>query len=254
MSTPASFAQYDFSGRVAVVTGAAGGIGRAVCDAFARNGATALNWDRVPGAAQSHDARDAAAPRHFEVDITRPESIQAALAATLDAYGRVDYLVNNAGFAGPTLPLDEYDPLEWQRVIDVNLLGTYHVSRFVVPVMRRANAGHIVNVASLAGKEGTPNASAYSAAKAGVIAMTKSLGKELAQTGIRVNGIAPAAVETTLLAQMSPSHVQTMIDKSPMARLGTADEVAQLALWLCSDSCSFSTGAIFDLSGGRATY
>jgi 3-oxoacyl-[acyl-carrier protein] reductase len=120
--------------------------------------------------------------------------------------------------------------------------------------MRRANAGRIVNVASLAGKEGTPNASAYSAAKAGVIAMTKSLGKELAQTGILVNGIAPAAVETSLLAQMSPSHVQTMIGKSPMGRLGTTEEVAQLALWLCSDSCSFSTGAIFDLSGGRATY
>jgi 3-oxoacyl-[acyl-carrier protein] reductase len=128
------------------------------------------------------------------------------------------------------------------------------VSRLVVPVMRRANAGRIVNVASLAGKEGTRNASAYSAAKAGVIAMTKSLGKELAQTGILVNAIAPAAVETPLLEQMSPSHVQTMIDKSPMGRLGTTQEVAQLALWLCSDSCSFSTGAIFDLSGGRATY
>ena len=249
MSAAARLAQYDFSGRVAVVTGAAGGIGRAVCDAFARNGASAVNWDRVPGAQDTP-----CTPRHFAVDITRPESIEAALAATLDAYGRIDYLVNNAGFAGPTLPLDEYDPLEWQRVIDVNLVGTYHVSRFVVPLMRRANAGRIVNVASLAGKEGTPNASAYSAAKAGVIAMTKSLGKELAQSGILVNGIAPAAVETSLLAQMSPSHVQTMIGKSPMGRLGTTEEVAQLALWLCSDSCSFSTGAIFDLSGGRATY
>jgi 2-dehydro-3-deoxy-L-rhamnonate dehydrogenase (NAD+) len=136
MSAPARLAQYDFSGRVAVVTGAAGGIGRAVCDAFARNGAAAVNWDRVPGAQDTPDA-----PRYFAVDITRPGSIEAALAATLDAYGRIDYLVNNAGFAGPTLPLDEYDPLEWQRVIDVNLVGTYHVSRFVVPVMRRANAG-----------------------------------------------------------------------------------------------------------------
>jgi 3-oxoacyl-[acyl-carrier protein] reductase len=249
MSAPVSLAQYDFSGRVAVVTGAAGGIGRAICDAFAHNGASTANWDRVAGAQDTPGAQ-----RHFEVDLTRPASIEAALAATLDAYGRIDYLVNNAGFAGPTLPLDEYDPLEWQRVIDVNLLGTYHVSRFVVPVMRRAKAGRIVNVASLAGKEGTPNASAYSAAKAGVIALTKSLGKELAQTGILVNGIAPAAVETSLLAQMSPEHVQTMINKSPMARLGTTHEVAQLALWLCSDSCSFSTGAIFDLSGGRATY
>jgi 2-dehydro-3-deoxy-L-rhamnonate dehydrogenase (NAD+) len=246
MSAPASYA---FAGKVAVVTGAATGIGRAICDAFAQNGATPVNWDRVPG-----DLNTPHAPRHFAVDITQPESIEAAVAATLDAYGRIDYLVNNAGFAGPTLPLDEYDPREWQRVIDVNLLGTYHVSRFVVPVMRRANAGRIVNVASLAGKEGTPNASAYSAAKAGVIAMTKSLGKELAQTGILVNAIAPAAVETTLLAQMSPAHVQTMIDKSPLKRLGTTGEVAQLALWLCSDACSFSTGAVFDLSGGRATY
>ena len=244
-----SAARYDFSGRIAVVTGAATGIGRAICEAFARNGASVLNWDRVPGTQDTPDA-----PRHFEVDITQPASIEVALEATLDAYGRIDYLVNNAGFAGPTLPLDEYDPLEWQRVIDVNLLGTYHVSRFVVPVMRRANAGRIVNVASLAGKEGTPNASAYSAAKAGVIAMTKSLGKELAQTGILVNGVAPAAVQTTLLVQMSPQHVQTMIDKSPMKRLGTVEEVAQLVLWLCSDSCSFSTGAIFDLSGGRSTY
>ncbi|MFT4066572.1 SDR family NAD(P)-dependent oxidoreductase [Paraburkholderia sp.] len=249
MSTHASVAQYDFRGRVAVVTGAAGGIGRAICEAFARSGAATLNWDRVPGAQDSPDA-----PRHVAVDITQPESIEAALATTLDAYGRIDYLVNNAGFAGPTLPLDEYDPLEWQRVIDVNLLGTYHVSRFVVPVMRRAGAGRIVNIASLAGKEGTPNASAYSAAKAGVIAMTKSLGKELAHTGILVNGVAPAAVETSLLAQMSPAHVQTMIDKSPMKRLGTTHEVAGIVLWLCSESCSFSTGAIFDLSGGRATY
>ncbi len=249
MNSSSSFAGYDFSGRVAVVTGAGGGIGRAICDAFARNGASAVNWDRVPGNLEAPHA-----PRHFAVDITRVDSIETALAATLDAYGRIDYLVNNAGFAGPTMPLDEYDPLEWQRVIEVNLLGTYHVSRLVVPVMRRANAGRVVNVASLAGKEGTPNSSAYSAAKAGVIAMTKSLGKELAQTGILVNGIAPAAVQTPLLEQMSPSHVQTMIDKSPMGRLGTTQEVAELALWLCSDSCSFSTGAIFDLSGGRATY
>ncbi|QGZ59157.1 SDR family NAD(P)-dependent oxidoreductase [Paraburkholderia acidiphila] len=244
-----SRAQYDFAGRVAVVTGAAGGIGRAICDAFARGGARTVNWDRVPGALDTQDA-----PRHIEADVTRPETIEAALAATLAEFGRIDYLVNNAGFAGSTVPLDAYDPAEWQRIVDVNLVGTYHVCRHVVPAMRRAGSGRIVNVASLAGKEGTPNASAYSAAKAGVIALTKSLGKELAQTGILVNGIAPAAVETPLLAQMSPAHVQTMIDKSPLGRLGTVDEVADLALWLCSDSCTFSTGAIFDLSGGRATY
>jgi 2-dehydro-3-deoxy-L-rhamnonate dehydrogenase (NAD+) len=244
-----SRAQYDFAGRVAVVTGAAGGIGRAICDAFAAGGARTVNWDRVPGALDTPNA-----PRHFEVDVTRPETIEAALAATLAEFGRVDYLVNNAGFAGSTVALDAYDPVEWQRIVDVNLVGTYHVCRHVVPVMRRAASGRIVNVASLAGKEGTPNASAYSAAKAGVIALTKSLGKELAQTGVLVNGIAPAAVQTPLLAQMSPAHVQTMIDKSPLGRLGTVEEVAGLTLWLCSDSCTFSTGAVFDLSGGRATY
>ncbi|QGZ65428.1 SDR family NAD(P)-dependent oxidoreductase [Paraburkholderia acidisoli] len=244
-----SRAHYDFAGRVAVITGAAGGIGRAISDAFALAGAQCVNWDRVPGALDV-----AHAPHHVEVDVTRPGTVEAALAATLERYGRVDYLVNNAGFAGSTVPLDEYDPAEWQRIVDVNLVGTYHVCRFVVPAMRRAGAGRIVNIASLAGKEGTPNASAYSAAKAGVIALTKSLGKELAQAGVLVNGIAPAAVATPLLAQMSPAHVQTMIDKSPLQRLGTVDEVAGLALWLCSDSCTFSTGAIFDLSGGRATY
>ncbi|WP_213776630.1 SDR family NAD(P)-dependent oxidoreductase [Caballeronia sp. dw_276] len=249
MNPRSSSARYDFTERVAVVTGAAGGIGRAICDAFSKNGASAVNWDRIAGDMDTPDA-----PVHFPVDVTDPASIEAALAATIHEYGRIDYLVNNAGFAGSTQPLDECDPEEWQRVIEVNLLGTYHICRIVLPAMRRAQSGRIVNIASLAGKEGTANASAYSAAKAGVIAMTKSLGKELAQTGILVNGIAPAAVETPLLKQMAASHVQTMIDKSPMGRLGTTQEVAALALWLCSDSCTFNTGATFDLSGGRATY
>ncbi len=245
----AASAAYDFTGRVAVVTGATGGIGRAILERFAEAGATAVNWDLAPGPA---DATRAAS--QCRVDIAGPATIERALADTLARHGRIDFLVNNAGYAGPTGPLDDYDPDEWQRIVQINLVGTYHACRLVVPAMRRAGTGRIVNIASLAGKEGTPNASAYSAAKAGVIAMTKSLGKELATSGVLVNGIAPAAVETPLLAQMSPSHVQTMIDKSPMQRLGTVDEVAQLALWLSSDSCTFSTGAIFDLSGGRATY
>jgi 2-dehydro-3-deoxy-L-rhamnonate dehydrogenase (NAD+) len=245
----AALASYDFAGRVAVVTGATGGIGRAVCDSLAAHGATVVNWDLAPGPGEATSAAS-----QCQVNIADPASIQRALEATLARHGRIDFLVNNAGFAGSTAPLDDYDPDEWQRIVEINLIGTFHVSRFVVPEMRRAGQGRIVNIASLAGKEGTPNASAYSAAKAGVIAMTKSLGKELAKTGVLVNGIAPAAVETPLLGQMSPAHVQTMIDKSPMGRLGTVDEVAQLALWLCSDSCTFSTGAIFDLSGGRATY
>lgn len=248
-AAPTAIARYDFTERVAVVTGATGGIGRAVCDSLAAQGATVVNWDLAPG---PDDATPAAS--QCQVDIADPASIQRALDATLARHGRIDFLVNNAGFAGSTAPLDDYDPAEWQRIVEINLIGTFHVSRFVVPEMRRAGQGRIVNIASLAGKEGTPNASAYSAAKAGVIAMTKSLGKELSKTGVLVNGIAPAAVETPLLGQMSPAHVQTMIDKSPMGRLGTVDEVAQLTLWLCSDSCTFSTGAIFDLSGGRATY
>jgi 3-oxoacyl-[acyl-carrier protein] reductase len=172
----------------------------------------------------------------------------------LDRHGKIDFLINNAGYSGNTLPLDAYDPEEWQRIIDINLLGVYHVCRAVIPAMRAASCGRIINIASLAGKEGTANFSAYSASKAGVIALTKSVGKELAQTGILVNAIAPAAVKTALLNQMSAEHVATMISKSPMGRLGDVGEVAELVVWLCSGSCTFSTGAVFDLSGGRATY
>lgn len=237
-------AAFDFSGAVAVVTGGARGIGAAIAQRFAEAGAAVAIWDRVvpPSGAT------------FEVDVTDPPSVARAAEATLARFGRIDLLVNNAGYAGPTVPLDEYDPHEWARIVDVNLVGVYHVCRHVIPAMRAARFGRIVNIASLAGKEGTPNASAYSAAKAGVLALTKSVGKELADSGVLVNAIAPAAVRTPLLEQMSPEHVQTMIDKSPLKRLGEPDEVAALALWLCSASCSFNTGAVFDLSGGRATY
>ena len=163
-------------------------------------------------------------------------------------------LVNNAGFAGPTIRVEDYEPEQWRHIVEVNLFGVYEVSRLVVPVMRRAGWGRIVNMASLAGKEGTPNASAYSAAKAGVIAFTKSLAKELAATEVRVNCVAPAAIETSLLEQVTPEFLRIMIDKSPMQRLGTVEEVAAIVMWLCSEDCSFNTGAVFDLSGGRATY
>jgi len=248
MSTARGTAHFDFSGCVAVVTGGAQGIGRAICDAFANSGATAVSWDLTDEPVVS-DRRAG-----YRVDVSKPDTIAHATRATLERFGRIDLLVNNAGFAGPTEPLEHTDPDMWARVIDVNLLGVYHTCRSVVPVMRSAGVGRIVNIASLAGKEGTPNASAYSAAKAGVIALTKSLGKELARSGVLVNAIAPAAIETPLLQQMSAEHVQTMIAKSPLARLGTVDEVASLVLWLCSAACTFNTGAIFDLSGGRATY
>ncbi|VVE29528.1 MULTISPECIES: SDR family NAD(P)-dependent oxidoreductase [Pandoraea] len=238
--------RYDFTGSVAVVTGASGGIGLALAGALAGAGATVVNWDLNPvGHTGIHG---------MALDITDDGAVANVVRDTLERFGRIDVLVNNAGFAGPTMPLTEFDPQVWARVIEVNLTGVYRVCRHVVPCMQANGYGRIVNIASLAGKEGTPNASAYSAAKAGVIAMTKSLGKELAKTDVRVNAIAPAAIETALLNQMAPQHVQTMIDKSPMARLGTVDEVAQLALWLASGACTFSTGAVFDVSGGRATY
>jgi 3-oxoacyl-[acyl-carrier protein] reductase len=247
MSGASGQASYDFSGHRAIVTGAARGIGLAVAKALSASGADVVGWDIEPSPAGAGMAC-------LHADVTEFAAVGRALRETIELRGPPDIVVNNAGYAGPTLPLDAYDVAEWRRIVDVNLLGTFHVCRSVVPAMRDAGWGRIVNIASLAGKEGTPNASAYSAAKAGVIALTKALGKELAGTGVLVNAIAPAAVRTDLLGQMDQAHVATMIAKSPMKRLGEPDEVAELVRWLCSASCTFSTGAVFDLSGGRATY
>jgi NAD(P)-dependent dehydrogenase (short-subunit alcohol dehydrogenase family) len=238
-------ASYDFSGSVAVVTGGASGIGAEVAQQLRSAGAKVAVWDLIEPDSSG---------TMWKLDVTDRAGAERAAAETVACFGRIDFLVNSAGFAGPTVPLDAYDPEAWKRIVDVNLTGVFNTCRAVVPFMRQAGSGRIVNIASLAGKEGTANASAYSAAKAGVLALTKSLGKELATSGILVNAIAPAAVRTPILAQMSPAHVQIMIDKSPMQRLGETPEVAEMVSWLCSGSCSFNTGAVFDLSGGRATY
>ncbi|MFA5663394.1 SDR family NAD(P)-dependent oxidoreductase [Castellaniella sp.] len=237
-------ADYDFSGLVAVVTGASKGIGAHIRDHLQRAGATVFNWDAAPAAGDEFA---------LEVDVSDLAAVRVATQATIARSGQIDLLVNNAGFAGPTVPLIEYDPAVWARIVSVDLVGMFHVCHAVVPHMLHAGFGRIVNMASIAGKEGTPNSSAYSAAKAGILALTKALGKELAGTGVLVNAVAPAAIRTELLEQMSPEHVRTMVGKSPLGRLGEPEEVAELVAWLCSGSCSFSTGAVFDLSGGRAT-
>ncbi|WP_425418077.1 SDR family NAD(P)-dependent oxidoreductase [Oricola indica] len=239
-------ASYDFSGRVAVITGGGTGIGAAIATHLRSYGATVIVWDLDPGGLPEEQA--------IAVDVSDPVSTANAAAETLRRYPKIDILVNNAGYAGPTASLEEYPLDAWQRIMDVNLGGVFHVTRSLLPALRNGSGGRIVNIASLAGKEGTPNAGPYSASKAAVLALTKSWGKELAGSGILVNAIAPAAVRTSLLEQMSKEHVDTMIAKSPLGRLGEPDEVAEMVLWLCSGSCSFNTGAMFDLSGGRATY
>jgi 3-oxoacyl-[acyl-carrier protein] reductase len=237
---------YDLANKTAVVTGGAKGIGRTISERLHRAGAWVWSWDIDP-APSDHIAQ-------ISVDVTNPGHIERAIERVVAETSRIDILVNNAGITAGSASLEAFEPNEWRRVIEVNLIGAFEVSRQVVPVMRRSGWGRIVNMASLAGKEGTPNMSAYSASKAGVIAMTKAVAKELAETDIRVNCVAPAAIETDILKQLAPENVAIMIAKRPMKRLGTVDEAADLVLWLCSEACSFNTGAVFDLSGGRATY
>jgi 3-oxoacyl-[acyl-carrier protein] reductase len=237
---------YDFSGKTAVVTGGAKGIGRAVAERLNSSAADVWVWDLSPAKLDGINC--------LEVDVTKPAEIGSAISRILGQRARIDILVNNAGLLGPTLPVEQLDGDDWRRVIDVNLTSVFEVSRQVVPHMRRAGWGRIVNMASVAAKEGFANLAAYSSASAGVIAFTKALGKELANTQIRVNVVAPAAIDTDLIRRFSPDAINAMIARTPLNRLGTVEEVAELAAWLCSDACSFSTGAVFDLSGGRATY
>jgi NAD(P)-dependent dehydrogenase (short-subunit alcohol dehydrogenase family) len=246
----------DLHGKSAVVTGGARGIGFAIASRLLASGARCSLWD-IDSDALSSAVRDldkAGAVHTARVDVTDPGAVKEAAETTFEQLSSIDILVNNAGIAGVSKKLWECAPEEWLSVIRLDLFGVFLCCHAVVPLMLSQKYGRIVNIASIAGKEGNPNASHYSAAKAGVIGLTKSLGKELAQTGIIVNCIAPAVIETDILKQVSHDHVKYMLSKIPMGRFGKTDEAAAMVAWLCSDDCSFSTGAVFDLSGGRATY
>ena len=244
----------DLAGRHAVVTGGAAGLGLAITQRLLASGASVTWWDRDAAAMASAAASLGHSVQGVEADVGRHESVVQAVHQTLEHHCVIDILINCAGVTGPNVKLWDYPLDEWLQVMQVNLNGLFYCCREVAPLMRLRNYGRIVNIASVAGKEGNPNASAYSASKAAVIALTKSLGKELADTGIRVNCVTPAAVKTAIFDQMSPEHIQFMLSKIPMGRFGETEEVAAMVAWLCTEECSFSTGAVFDLSGGRATY
>ena len=249
--------QIDLKNRHAIVTGGARGIGRAIAERLLASGARVSLWDR-DSAALAATAAEIGTPETVHtiaVDLTDYSSVEAVATATAAAFGsKIDILVNNAGIAGTNAKLWEMDPADWQRVVDVNLTGVFHCCRAVVPHLIHNGYGRIVNIASIAGKEGNPNAAHYSAAKAGVVALTKSLGKELATSNIIVNCITPAVIETDILQQCTEAHINYMLSKIPMGRFGQKEEAAAIVAWLCSEDCSFTTGAVFDLSGGRATY
>lgn len=240
-------------GRIAVVTGGARGIGLACAQALQAAGARIAIWDRDEAVAKEAAASLSGAIA-VSVDVVDERSVAAAVADTEKRLGGVDVLVASAGITGPNATVADYDVQAWRQVIDINLTGVFLTNRAVVPGMVSRKWGRIVNIASIAGKEGNPNASAYSASKAGVIGLTKSLGKELASTGVLANCVCPAAIKTDIFKQMTQQHIDFMLSKIPMARFATVEEAATLVTWLSSPLCSFNTGSVFDLSGGRATY
>jgi NAD(P)-dependent dehydrogenase (short-subunit alcohol dehydrogenase family) len=246
----------DLSGRFAVVTGGAQGIGRAIVERFLDSGAAVAIWDRDRALAEKTAGELKARNRvaSVAVDVTKLAEVERAREQTKAAFGRIDILVNNAGIAGPNIKTWEYPPEAWAQVMAINLDGPFHCCRALVPDMIAQNYGRIVNIASIAGKEGNPNAPAYSASKAGLIALTKSLGKELADKDIAVNAITPAAAKTAIFDQMTQQHIDFMLSKIPRGRFVLVEEIAALAAFCASEDCSFTTGAVFDISGGRATY
>ncbi len=246
--------RYDFAGQTAAITGGARGIGLAIARRLHRDGATVALWDLDGDAARAAAESLGERARAWAVDVTDYDRVEAALAETEAALGPLAILCNNAGITGPNRTLWDYSLEDWRRVIELDLNAVFHGCRAAVPGMIARGYGRIVNTASIAGKEGNPNAAAYSAAKAAVIGLTKSLAKETIATGVLVNCVAPAAVETDIFKQMTREHIELMRSKIPMGRFGTVEEVANTVAWLCSSECSFQTGVAFDVSGGRATY
>lgn len=245
--------RYGYDGRTAVITGGARGIGRGIGERLAAEGARVVVWDVQPDnfdrALNDYSPLDV-----IQVDVTDVDSVEGALARTLSLAGDIDFLVNGAGVNGPVAPVVEYDPVAWRRVVDINLTGTFLCSRAVGARMRSRRAGRIVNIASMAGKDGNAGIAAYSAAKAGVIGLTKAMGKELVDAGVTVNAIAPVITETELFKEMTAEHIESSKAKIPMGRFLQIPEIAALVMWILSDECSFTTGFTFDVSGGRATY
>ena len=246
----------DLTGRIAVVTGGAQGIGRAIVERLLKSGAAVAIWDRDLSLARktADELKPAGRTAVFAVDVRGYGDVESARDETQKAFRRIDILVNNAGIAGPNVTTWDYPLDAWREVMAINLDGPFHCCRAIAPLMLAQNYGRIVNIASIAGKEGNPNAPAYSASKAGVIALTKSLGKELASYDISVNCLTPAAARTAIFDQMTQAHIDFMLSKIPRGRFVTVDEIASLVAFCASQECSFTTGAVFDISGGRATY
>ena len=244
----------DLNGRCAVVTGGAQGFGRAITERFVASGAKVAIWDHDQPFAEKTAREIGSGVIAIKLDVSDLAAVETARDATLKAFGKIDILVNNAGIAGINKTVWETDLDEWRKVLRINLDGPFICCKAIVPTMLQQSYGRIINIASIAGKEGNPNAAAYSASKAGVIALTKSLGKELANTNVRVNCVTPAAVRTPLFAQMTQEHIDFMLSKIPMGRFLEVGEAAAMVAWLASEECSFTTGSVFDLSGGRATY